>query len=1123
MDCNEIDKRLEALRQTADLLRRQIVDDEAILEIAKQANKPAGKRQAIKLKSYTGDDITLDPSEFIDHANDIAIRAGSEEIRQMVREGFGLDSGKPPLKVDGRRNRYINYSKLDPSQANVAGVLEAFAAHRGATPKGKALKEAFTQRVALQSLLAAAKESGSDPAALLKWMTQNTKGIDKLPAVMVNVQRAKMDSAAVFTDLIDEAASQMEAYGKVSAQTMIELGNAGKWTHAFEALDSAMATRVGQALSVRRGDFQAGLKEALEGVDEGLKNGTLVDLDSALRFDDVPRGSLLAQVMESIKTGDPQHLKRIATAKRIMPNRSIKQPDFFTSMELLNKVRKDNLFTSVATWAVRNPAATLVHFYMGLEDVVEGGLRVGVMDGLRATGYGSRAMIKGMGAGAFNALDALRFGKQTYAVKNASEVNLQSASALKQEMVDGVNWAWQGIINSKGLNYVDWWNLVNYGFRRVVGEGLDLIAPGQSVSYYASFRLMQGYDEFLRKGAFDWKVNHEAHIRAAQESKDIADFDDLTREQWIDKRAEQMTEGAVFDGVMNDDDLAKLRSREISTGPGADNIDNDTLRLKVFNELHGVPNMADELGAMGVKRGDDVTFTGDWSNNVERGLALARNNPLASFFVPVLKSPVKGMGWLYNRDVWLRVANSISKEISNNTIGKVAATAMGKPMPKGNPALTPEVMATARARTIVSVGMSSTVWMLWQAGIIPGGRHDRKDPNQRERENRNRGRFSVAYTPDGVQGTIDSIDLGDLMLLQADIFQAWQDSSLTDDAMGWASEQIMRAYALTMGRKSAFDGVIDLIEIMTGQQEGGLPALLASMHSGLIPASGVIGNMVRAGRDPNERRAKRRWLTKQEMAALDKKDDAVWGIYKTTMEFLDRATWNTPFYTGYTDRDWLGLNIERVNGIPTDQTIPFMPVKRPADGTFRWLEKHGFSDKPRKDGSASSFVQKAGVEARIQMTNDEEGVYREQMRTLKGEADSAVFMGKAANSDAMQALGGLDKFVNGNTLHEALTALRLDETYAALLASPVNNPSRVEGGKFDLPLSERTNQYNDPGGLYDPIKLVIDYYDMKGMAAMAQDPEVGPGFKDRVKKTAVYYQQKLNEGIQAAPLGLGRQ
>ena len=88
MDCNEIDKRLEALRQTADLLRRQIVDDEAILEIYRQSKKPAGKRQAIKLKSYTGEDITLDPSEFIDHANDIAIRAGSEEIRQMVREGF---------------------------------------------------------------------------------------------------------------------------------------------------------------------------------------------------------------------------------------------------------------------------------------------------------------------------------------------------------------------------------------------------------------------------------------------------------------------------------------------------------------------------------------------------------------------------------------------------------------------------------------------------------------------------------------------------------------------------------------------------------------------------------------------------------------------------------------------------------------------------------------------------------------------------------------------------------------------------------------------------------------------------------------------------------------------------
>ena len=101
--------------------------------------------------------------------------------------------------------------------------------------------------------------------------------------------------------------------------------------------------------------------------------------------------------------------------------------------------------------------------------------------------------------------------------------------------------------------------------------------------------------------------------------------------------------------------------------------------------MHGVPNMADELGAMGVKRGDDVTFTGDWSSNVERGLALARSNPLASFFLPVLKSPVKG--WAGSTTVMCGFDGQLGCQGDRQQHCRQGrCPAMGKPMPKGDPA-----------------------------------------------------------------------------------------------------------------------------------------------------------------------------------------------------------------------------------------------------------------------------------------------------------------------------------------------------------------------------------------------------------------------------------------------------
>ena len=150
----------------------------------------------------------------------------------------------------------------------------------------------------------------------------------------------------------------------------------------------------------------------------------------------------------------------------------------------------------------------------------------------------------------------------------------------------------------------------------------------------------------MKKMAFDWKVNHENLLRATIEAKDMDFADGGARLDWINETAEARTREAVFSGVFNDEDLAAMRRTNVGM-PAGMGMDSDTLRLKLFNDMVGTPRLEDEVGAIGSKQADDVTFTGSFDNpatkDILNGVQLMRQNPVVGWALPVFRTPA--MAW----------------------------------------------------------------------------------------------------------------------------------------------------------------------------------------------------------------------------------------------------------------------------------------------------------------------------------------------------------------------------------------------------------------------------------------------------------------------------------------------
>lgn len=205
-------------------------------------------------------------------------------------------------------------------------------------------------------------------------------------------------------------------------------------------------------------------------------------------------------------------------------------------------------------------------------------------------------------------------------------------------------------------------------------------------------------------------------------------------------------------------------------------------------------------------------------------------------------------------------------------------------------------------------------------------------------------------------------------------------------------------------------------------------------------------------------------------------------------------------------RDWLGAKVERPFGIPVEAVVPFMPVLQPQDPLYLWLNDAGITTKPRPDGKVGTDD---GLSVGMQMTNDEEGFYREQMSTIRGERPAADVLGTARVP--------IDQFVQGRTMPEALRALMRDPVYRSWVnIDPEGPDKRVNKAKL-------TDRKKSEG--YQPIDEIIRYYDMLALVElMGSDHPASKSFTKRYEAMVRSRSEQLRKREEAlSVLGWTRQ
>ena len=1095
--CNDLGQEIKDLQDQLEALRSTRRGLEAQADLAD--GQPAKKARV--LRTYTGDEVTVEPGKWVTAAEMDAMRMGDETVRQMVSAGF--DGKQVP---NGRTGRMINYSQIDPSEGNIAALLEVMGLKRSESAKGVELKRPFTNQAAAKALMEMAQKAGADPREVAKALQGRVRGIDNLPSAVYAAAKARWDSATQYTDVLEEMADAMEG-GYLTADLKHQAGNAAKWAHFYEQLDAQVRRRVGQALKSMQ--FKQDAEITLVDVSKDIQDLTL---------NEITGNTLVGDMLKLVSEGNAKALRQMAAAKRADQALGINQKGFYRDLSLLNSLRRANLLSSFATWAVRNPVSgALVQGVYMAEDMVSGslrmaaknGLKAGVGDELKAAGYAGRAFVDAFSMSWGNFSEALVSGKTTVArdslkyVESADE--LRSSKAIVNAAFDA---AWEDITSWKGVaNPISLLNFINGGFWKVFGGGVERLT-GSDAGYMAPFRVLNATDDFVQTQAFAWKSSHEAFVRAAAEGraagKDVA---------WIERRADELAGSAMFDGVFTDDDLVQYRkARNSEYGiPVGEEIPDDELRAMLYNQLKGVPNTETELGRLALERAQNTTFTGEAKGMAApfvNGVQQMRSNPLMAWALPFWKVPINGIGWVLNREVITAIPKQLLME------GQQLAS-------KGQKFSVVE-MADARARTAVAVALAGMTHVMWENGFFTDG--GSFDVRQRERERRNWKPYSFSlagtmFAATKLQGS--SIDVIDLMGLHADVLRAYHDGILTWKDGETSMVPILMAYANLVKNKAALKNITSIMNWAQDPKRYDSGRLLADQMGGLLPLSGFGGTVSRSFSDAEEKMATRRMLSANEVAAL--KNDPNYRLIQPVINMLQTAgdafaKGNSGILGGLLPRekDWLGNRIERPLGLPVDLTIPFMPVVKPQDPLFQWLEKHGFGDKPKPNGKVTLGSGPTAVG--LQMTNEEEDLYRETMRTAKGEYPP----------EALRALGAsngsdfpINKYVMGNDLQGALRALMRDPQYSALLNTPAGGVSPSLTAQPGKSLAERKKTAVG-GAIYKPIDNIINYYDAMGVAALLREERFG--FATRYQAVLRQKQQGLQQYAESINgMGVGRQ
>jgi hypothetical protein len=1116
-DCGDLSARLKELDDqlaASEALERQLAGKKALLD--ESGPQPRKRR----LKMFDGSYVEINPQKFWDQVEKDAIAMGEADIAAAVRKGF--DTNARPISSKGLN---INYSQLPPTEENIAKLLEVLNLRLNASKAGVELRRPFTEGAANAQFRLMAQAYGAEPRALAEAMKRKLGGIDQLPINAYIVNRVKRDAVRYYTDVLEDVADLLPT-GAVDAGIRDQAANAARWAHYWEQFDNQVSSQIARALRTRQfGDW----------ANENIFTKFEKDI-KLLTIDEISGGSLAQQVLEHIDRGDDLKLRRMATAKRLddLANRSINEPNFMTQVEILNNYRKDNLFSSAATWLIRNPSSAFVSAFYALEDVAEGALRYGVDKELGAMTHAARSVGSGMASAWRNAWDNFAYGKPTFSLESTAELSPDMLLQAKQRVIEDLNQSWDLLttptyhVKTPVLGTaVTFYNVLNLGFRKLFGSLIES-KTGTTAGYTPAFRLLNGGDEVIRKTAFDWKVNHEAYLRASKEAEDVAGLAAGKRGEWIRARAEELASKAVFDGLMTDDQLAQMRLREL--GVTAGDMDNEQLRLVMFNNLHGTPNSADELGKLGALRSDQVTFTQKLDDRFTQGVQMMRANPIAAWVIPVWRTPANGVKWILNHDLMVRVPQQLYMEAKNafsvtpikegdKVVGEMRGWArpgedMGKFWKGG--AVDPELLAKSRAATLASMFLGLATQQLWSRGVFSDG--GPTDEGEREIWMRQNKPYSFSLSVgafDAAKFGVGSIDLFDLMGLQADMLRAFHEGRIDANWFTKSMQGLTVAYGRVFMNKASLDGVTSLLNAVTRAGQGDDVdwfEVLAKQTNGVLPMSGLLTQASRSGSDPNLTVAGRRTLTPAEYAVLQK--DQNWETFQSIAGriFANYPVLGSVFPQKKEERDWLGSKVTRPLGLPIDSVTPFMPVMKPRDPLYDWMEKHGLGMKPRPEGKVSG---KDLVPVPTTMTLEQEATYRREMYSIKGEMPVAAVLGKSkAVVDVGTARFSIDHYVQGRTMADALRKLSQDPEYNLELDTPGGPSLKTQP---NTPASTRTNAVNDPRGVYDVFSGIVSYYDQLALQSMAaQHPE----FREMALANLGTLQNNIRARLEASPMGL---
>jgi hypothetical protein len=510
-----------------------------------------------------------------------------------------------------------------------------------------------------------------------------------------------------------------------------------------------------------------------------------------------------------------------------------------------------------------------------------------------------------------------------------------------------------------------------------------------------------------------------------------------------------------------------------------------------------VPRADTELGALGLDRAANVTFTNTIKDPIIQGLGLTRQNALVAWQLPFFKTPLNSLLWSIDRTVVPSVVKALGAQMENAA---------------------PEVLAQARAQAVVSLGFLTASGALIAGGGFVGG--GPSDPEEYARWRRINTPYSFQLFGKVIPAArfrFGGIDPIDIMGLYADLQQLVYEEGISDGDFQQATTGLATALARMMNNKASLLNTTTVLNAMTQPDRVDMANIMATQMGGILPLSGLLSMAARAGREPLEATDKRRFLTADEKKALEM--DPIYAEHVApVVEFLQKVgeKWARPvpglnqMLKAPERLDWLGSEIKRPFGIPAEAVIPFMPVIQPQDSLYQWLLDAGVTTKPRPSGQVALPSPGGEGDVGLTMTNEEEKFYRVQMRSIKAEIPAAAMLGR-------ETYIPIDGFIQGRDMRSALRALKNSPGYQKLLANdPMGPDQRVNPAKLSV---RKDSEF------YRPIQDIIDYYDRAALIQLLtnQDP-VAQGFAQRYGAMVKYRSNQLRTRMEGLTgLGVGRQ